>query len=150
MNPSEPFDLEDLEILTFGRSSGDMYPEQHNVALADVSTFRKSIGGSPTNVAVAAARLGRKAAVINRVGDDAFGAYVRQGLREFGVHDEFAKTLSNVGTKRVVSDSVDDSGFATEPRSRDCDVGGTATDRFAEGGNVSKGNIVLLGIHVDR
>jgi len=87
-----PFNLDDLEILTFGRSSVDMYPEQHNVPLADVSTFRKSIGGSPTNVAVAAARLGRKAAVINRVGDDAFGAYVRQGLREFGVHDEFIST----------------------------------------------------------
>lgn len=87
-----PFGLEDLEIVTFGRSSVDMYPEQHNVPLADVSTFRKSIGGSPTNVAVAAARLGRKAAVITRVGDDAFGAYVRQGLRQFGVHDEYVTT----------------------------------------------------------
>ncbi len=87
-----PFDLADLEILTFGRSSVDLYPEQHGVPLADVTTFRKSIGGSPTNVAVAAARLGRRAAVINRVGDDAFGAYIRQGLREFGVHDAFVST----------------------------------------------------------
>jgi len=87
-----PFDLSELEILTFGRSSVDLYPEQHEVPLADVQTFRKSIGGSPTNVAVAAARLGRRAAVINRVGDDAFGAFVRQGLREFGVHDAFVST----------------------------------------------------------
>ncbi len=86
---SEPFDLRDLEVLALGRSSVDLYPEQHNVALADVDTFRKSIGGSPTNVAVAAARLGRRAALINRVGNDAFGAYVRQGLRAFGVHDAF-------------------------------------------------------------
>ena len=89
---SPPFDLRDLEVLTFGRSSVDLYPEQHNVPLADVSTFRKSIGGSPTNVAVAAARLGRRAAVINRVGDDAFGAFIRQGLRDFGVHDGFVTT----------------------------------------------------------
>ncbi len=87
-----PFDLADLEVLTFGRSSVDLYPEQHGVPLADVETFRKSIGGSPTNVAVAAARLGRRAAVINRVGDDAFGAYIRQGLRDFGVHDAFVTT----------------------------------------------------------
>ncbi|MEL6891249.1 MAG: 5-dehydro-2-deoxygluconokinase [Actinomycetota bacterium] len=87
-----PFDLRDLEVLTFGRSSVDLYPEQHEVPLADVETFRKSIGGSPTNVAVAAARLGRRAAVISRVGDDAFGAFVRQGLREFGVHDAFITT----------------------------------------------------------
>lgn len=93
-DPSEvdPFDLVDLEVLTFGRSSIDMYPEQHNVPLADVSTFRQAIGGSPTNVAVAAARLGRKSAVINRVGNDAFGAALRQGLRAFGVHDRFVST----------------------------------------------------------
>jgi len=86
------FDLHEIEVLTFGRSSVDMYPEQHDVPLADVSTFRKSIGGSPTNVAVAAARLGRRAAVINRVGNDAFGAFIRQGLRAFGVHDGYVTT----------------------------------------------------------
>ncbi len=87
-----PFDLSTLQVLTFGRSSVDLYPEQHNVALADVDTFRKSIGGSPTNVAVAAARLGRRAALITRVGDDPFGAYIRNGLRRFGVHDAFIST----------------------------------------------------------
>ena len=88
----EPFAIEDLEVLTLGRSSVDLYPEQVNVPLADVLSFRKSIGGSPTNVAVAAARLGRRAAVINRVGDDAFGSYIRQGLRDFGVHAGFVST----------------------------------------------------------
>ncbi len=87
-----PFDLDALQILTFGRSSVDLYPEQHNVALGDVETFRKSIGGSPTNVAVAAARLGRRVALINRVGNDPFGTYIRDGLRRFGVHDAFITT----------------------------------------------------------
>jgi 5-dehydro-2-deoxygluconokinase len=89
---SDLFPLEELEVLTLGRSSVDLYPEQINVPLADVATFRKSLGGSPTNVAVAAARLGRKAALINRVGDDAFGGFVRQALRGFGVHDAFVST----------------------------------------------------------
>ncbi|MGI9613346.1 MAG: PfkB family carbohydrate kinase, partial [Acidimicrobiales bacterium] len=89
---NEPFPIADLEILTMGRSSVDLYPQQHNVALADVAAFEKSIGGSPTNVAVAAARLGRRAAVITRVGDDAFGLYVRQGLRDFGVHDSYVSS----------------------------------------------------------
>ena len=87
-----PFDLSTLQVLTFGRSSVDLYPEQHNVPLADVVTFRKSIGGSPTNVAVAAALLGRRAALITRVGNDPFGAYIRNGLRRFGVHDAFVST----------------------------------------------------------
>jgi 5-dehydro-2-deoxygluconokinase len=73
------------EVLTVGRVSVDLYPEQIGVPLADVRTFRKMLGGSPTNVAVAAARLGRRAAVVTRVGDDPFGAYVRHALAGFGV-----------------------------------------------------------------
>ena len=72
-------------MLTVGRVSVDLYPEQIGIALAEVRTFRKMLGGSATNVAVAAARLGRRSAVITKVGDDPFGPYVRQALRGFGV-----------------------------------------------------------------
>jgi len=68
-----------------GRIGVDLYPEQSGVALEDVRTFRKMLGGSATNVAVAAARLGRRAAVITKVGDDPFGRYARRALAEFGV-----------------------------------------------------------------
>ena len=78
-----------MDLLTMGRISVDLYPEQIDVKLEDVSTFAKSLGGSPTNVAVAAARLGASAAVITKVGDDPFGVYCRRALREFGVDDAF-------------------------------------------------------------
>jgi 5-dehydro-2-deoxygluconokinase len=81
-----------LDVLTVGRVSVDLYPEQTGVSLADVRSFRKMLGGSPTNVAVAAARLGRRAAVATKVGDDPFGAYVRAALAAFGVD------ASRVGT----------------------------------------------------
>lgn len=75
-----------LEVLTIGRVSVDLYPLQSGVPLAQVSSFSKSIGGSPTNVAIAAARLGRRAAVVTRVGDDGFGEFIRTTLSEkFGV-----------------------------------------------------------------
>ena len=61
------------DLITMGRVGVDLYPEQVGVALADVRTFAKSLGGSATNVAVAAARLGARAAVITKVGDDPFG-----------------------------------------------------------------------------
>jgi 5-dehydro-2-deoxygluconokinase len=80
------------EVLTVGRVSVDLYPEQIGVPLAEVRTFRKMLGGSPTNVAVAAARLGRRAAVVTKVGDDPFGEYVRRALLGFGVD------ASRVGT----------------------------------------------------
>lgn len=68
-----------------GRVGVDLYPEQLRVPLAEVRTFRKMLGGTATNVAVAAAKHGRPSAVITKVGDDPFGPYVRQALREFGV-----------------------------------------------------------------
>jgi 5-dehydro-2-deoxygluconokinase len=80
------------EVLTMGRISVDLYPEQIGVELPDVRTFRKMLGGSATNVAVAAARLGRAAGVITKVGDDPFGVYTRRALSEFGVD------ASRVGT----------------------------------------------------
>jgi 5-dehydro-2-deoxygluconokinase len=62
---------------------------QINASLRQVQTFGKFLGGSPTNVAVAAARYGRRSAVISRVGDDPFGVYVHDALRSFGVDDRF-------------------------------------------------------------
>jgi 5-dehydro-2-deoxygluconokinase len=80
----------ELELLTIGRIGVDLYPEQSHVPIARVRTFAKSIGGTATNVAVAAARLGRHAAVLTRVGDDPFGEYVRLALEdEFGVDTRF-------------------------------------------------------------
>ena len=55
---------EALDVLTFGRSGVDIYPLQVGVGLEDVKTFGKYLGGTTANVAVAAARLGRKAAMI--------------------------------------------------------------------------------------
>ena len=80
----------DLEVLTVGRVSVDLYPQQSGVPLRGVQSFAKSIGGSPTNVAVACARLGRRVAVVTRVGDDDFGEYIRADLTErFGVVNDY-------------------------------------------------------------
>ncbi|WP_454083375.1 5-dehydro-2-deoxygluconokinase [Georgenia sp. Marseille-Q6866] len=80
------------EVLTFGRSGVDIYPLTTGVGLEDVETFGKFLGGSPTNVAVAAARLGRSAATITGVGDDPFGRYVRREMVRLGVSDAFVVT----------------------------------------------------------
>jgi 5-dehydro-2-deoxygluconokinase len=88
-----------LEIVTVGRVSVDLYAREQGVGFAGVETFAKSVGGSPTNVAVAAARLGRRAAVITAVGDDPFGEYVRGALAErFGVDVRFVGTHPTLRT----------------------------------------------------
>ncbi|RSN18510.1 5-dehydro-2-deoxygluconokinase [Streptomyces sp. WAC 05977] len=90
-----------LEALTVGRVGVDLYPEQSGVPLAGVSTFAKSLGGTATNVAVAAARLGRSTSVLTKVGPDGFGEYVRQALRGFGVSPEHVGTAAGLQTPVV-------------------------------------------------
>src|SRR5919202_1590535 len=90
-----------LGPLPIGRVSVDLYPEQSGVALADVRSFAKSLGGSATNVAVAAARLGARAAVVTKVGDDPFGPYVRSALEGFGVDARWVGTHPSLRTPVV-------------------------------------------------
>ncbi len=81
-----------------GRVGVDLYPLQDNVGLEDVETFSKSVGGSAGNVAIAAARHGRRAALISRTGPDAFGRFVHRTLREMGVDDRFITEVPDLLT----------------------------------------------------
>ncbi|MEV5098330.1 5-dehydro-2-deoxygluconokinase [Streptomyces rochei] len=83
-----------FDLITMGRIGVDLYPLQTGVPLAEVETFGKFLGGSAANVAVAAARLGRTAAVITRTGDDAFGGYLHRALKEFGVDDRWVTPVA--------------------------------------------------------
>ena len=91
----------DLDVLTMGRVSVDVYPLQVGVPLEDVETFGKFLGGSATNVAVAAARHGRRSAVVTRTGEDPFGRYVHKALGELGVDDRFVSAVPDLPTPVV-------------------------------------------------
>ena len=73
-----------------------------------VPQFSANPGGAPANVAVAAARLGAKPAFWGKVGDDAFGAYLRKVLTENGVDTAGLRTGSQPTTMAIVS--VDGTG----------------------------------------
>ncbi|MEJ1199640.1 MULTISPECIES: 5-dehydro-2-deoxygluconokinase [unclassified Streptomyces] len=83
-----------FDLITMGRIGVDLYPLQTGVPLAEVETFGKFLGGSAANVAVAAARLGRRTAVVTRTGDDPFGGYLHQALEEFGVDDRWVTPVA--------------------------------------------------------
>ena len=72
------------DLLAMGRIGVDVYPLQPG-PLEDVATFGRFLGGSAANVAVAAARFGRGAALVSRVGDDPFGRYLLRELERLGV-----------------------------------------------------------------
>ena len=117
----------DVQLLTIGRISVDLYAEQLGVPLAEVRTFAKSIGGSPTNVAVAAARLGSHSAVVTAVGDDELGAYVRSRLEAFGVDTRFVGSHPTLRTTLAIAamDPPDDPTlvFYREPYAPDEEIG---------------------------
>jgi 5-dehydro-2-deoxygluconokinase len=77
------------DLVSIGRTGVDIYPLDHGVGLEEVSTFQKFLGGSATNVAVAAARYGRSVALVTRTGTDPFGRYVRQEAGRLGVDPAF-------------------------------------------------------------
>ncbi|GAA3233622.1 5-dehydro-2-deoxygluconokinase [Streptomyces thermocoprophilus] len=86
------------DLITMGRLGVDLYPLQTGVPLPQVTSFGKFLGGSAANVAVAAARLGRHAALISRTGDDPFGTYLREQLREFGVDERWVTPVAEYPT----------------------------------------------------
>ncbi len=81
-----------LDLICMGRAAVDLYGEQTGGRLEDMLSFTKYLGGSPANTAVGTARLGLKAAMLTRVGDEHHGRFVRETLMAEGVD------VSHVGT----------------------------------------------------
>jgi 5-dehydro-2-deoxygluconokinase len=77
-----------FDVIAMGRIGVDIYPTTTG-SLVDVQFFEKFLGGSPTNVAVAAARLGERSAIISNTGQDPFGDFVHVALRHYGVDDRY-------------------------------------------------------------
>lgn len=91
------------DLVAIGRTGVDVYPLEHGVGLADVHTFQKFLGGSATNVAVAAARHGRNVALVTKVGDDPFGRYVRREAARLGVDPRYISVLEGDGPPTPVT-----------------------------------------------
>ncbi|MGH3073990.1 MAG: 5-dehydro-2-deoxygluconokinase [Gaiellales bacterium] len=91
------------DVITMGRIGADIYP-QNDGPLEGVTAFSRSLGGTATNVAVAAARLGRSTAVITKVGDDPFGRYAVAALQGFGVDTRFVSRTADLPTPVVFAE----------------------------------------------
>ena len=102
-----------IDLLCVGRAGVDFYAEQEGIALEDVRCFRKSVGGSPANIATALARLGGRAGVIGAVSNDGFGRYVRRFLVDNGV---------DVAGLKTAPDGALNSAAFTEMRPSQCSV----------------------------
>src|SRR5579859_6115299 len=91
-----------FDVLTMGRIGVDLYPQQIGVGLDEVESFGKYLGGSASNVAVAAARYGHRTAVITRTGEDPFGRFLHRALRGYGVDDRYVTPVKDLPTPVTV------------------------------------------------
>ena len=77
--------MAELDVITIGRSSVDLYGQQIGSRLEDIASFAKSVGGCPSNIAIGTARLGLKSGLITRVGDEQMGRFIKEQMAREGV-----------------------------------------------------------------
>jgi sugar/nucleoside kinase (ribokinase family) len=89
----------------------DHLPRSGELVLTERTTL--ALGGCAANVAVDLARLGRKTAVVGRVGDDPFGKFVADELRRTGVDTEHLTATPGQATScsMIVNVAGDDRRF---------------------------------------
>ena len=100
-----------IDLITIGRSSVDLYGRQIGGRLEDMGSFNKYIGGSPTNIAAGAARLGLRSGLITRVGNEHFGRFIREQLIREGVNVSGVVTDRDRLTALAILGIRDDTSF---------------------------------------
>jgi len=113
-------------VVTVGRVSIDLYGLEAGASFGSEQTFSKSVGGSPSNVAVAAAKLGNHAVLLTKVGSDALGQYIVNKLNSWNVDTKYVTSEQN-GLTPVVLAALDPPGdpkliFHRQPNAPDTTI----------------------------
>jgi 5-dehydro-2-deoxygluconokinase len=98
MSPTDPT----YDLITMGRSSIDLYANEVGAPFVEIQSFAAYVGGSPTNIAVGARRLGLKTAVLTAVGNDPVGEFILKFLTQEGVETKFIPVKNGARTSAVV------------------------------------------------
>lgn len=148
--PTSPPETRRLDVVSIGRSSVDLYGEQVGGRLEDMTSFAKYIGGCPTNIAVGAARLGLKSAVITRVGNEHMGRFIREELEREGVATDGVITDPQRLTSLVVLGIRDDKTFPLIFYRENCADSALCEDDIDPGLIAASKAVVVTGTHFSR
>ncbi|SFU03278.1 5-dehydro-2-deoxygluconokinase [Mesorhizobium sp. YR577] len=139
-----------LDVITIGRASVDLYGQQIGSRLEDIASFAKSVGGCPTNIAVGTARLGLKSALVTRVGDEQMGRFIREQLKREGVATDGIATDPDRLTALVLL-AVEEEGVSPMIFYRsDCADMALSEENIDEAFIASARAIVVTGTHFSR
>lgn len=142
--------MKPLDVITIGRSSVDLYGAQVGGRLEDMASFQKYIGGSPTNIAAGAARLGLKSALITRVGDEHMGRFIREELAREGVDVRGVKTDPERLTALVLLGIRDDRQFPLIFYRENCADMGLSEDDIDPAFIAEARAVVATGTHLSH
>lgn len=90
------------DVITFGRSSIDLYSQDIGASFSDIKGFDAFVGGSPLNIAVGCARLGVKASLLTAVGNDKVGEFILDFLKGEGVNTQYIPIKNGTRSSAVV------------------------------------------------
>jgi 5-dehydro-2-deoxygluconokinase len=139
-----------LDVITIGRAGVDLYGTQVGGRLEDMGSFEKYIGGSPTNMACGAARLGLRTGLITRVGDEHMGRFIREELQRHGVDVTGVKTDPDRLTALVILGIRDEDQFPLIFYRENCADMALCEDDIEEGFIARSRCIVATGTHLSH
>lgn len=90
------------DVLTFGRSSIDLYSNDLGVPFEEITSFGAFVGGSSTNIAVSCARLGLKTALLTAIGNDQVGKFLMRFFKNEGIETAFIPTIEGTRSSAVL------------------------------------------------
>ena len=137
----------ELDVITIGRSSIDLYGQQIGGRLEDMASFAKYIGGSPANTACGAARLGLNAGLITAVGDEHMGRFIIEELKRNGVDVSQVKVDPRRPTALVMLGIRDEQTFPLLFYRENCADMGLTEDDIGADYIRSANAVVLSGTH---
>ncbi|MBL8573918.1 MAG: 5-dehydro-2-deoxygluconokinase [Hyphomicrobiaceae bacterium] len=139
-----------LDVITIGRCSVDLYGQQIGGRLEDVTSFSKSVGGCPANIAIGTARLGLRSGFVSAVGDEPMGRFIREQLRREGVDTGGLKTDSERLTALVLLGVRDESRFPLIFYRENCADAALSPDDVDPSYIAGARAIVVTGTHFAR
>lgn len=92
----------EFDLITFGRSSIDLYSQNIGADFIDIKGFDAFVGGSPLNIAVGAGRLGARASLLTGVGNDKVGDFIINFLKKQNVNTETIARIDGARSSAVV------------------------------------------------
>jgi 5-dehydro-2-deoxygluconokinase len=139
--------MAELDVITIGRSSVDLYGQQIGARLEDVASFAKSVGGCPSNIAIGTARLGLKSGLITRVGDEQMGRFIKEQMTREGVSLQGIVTDRQRLTSLVLLSVENDKTFPLIFYRENCADSALSEDDIDPDFIRSSGAVLVTGTH---